>query len=96
MTPEGRRAEAERLAGPHKEGSTFLANCKMIRVAYADCDCERLNRVTAIVTALEDAEAAVVREYQEASYALCGRCGVARERHPYESTYEMHPFEEKR
>jgi hypothetical protein len=36
MTPEGRRAEAERLAGPHKEGSPFLANCKTIRVAYAD------------------------------------------------------------
>jgi hypothetical protein len=67
MTPEERRAEAERLAGPHKEGSTFLANCKTIRVAYADCDCERLNRVTAIVSALEDAEKAgeAYRVYRE-------------------------------
>jgi hypothetical protein len=55
MTPEERRAKAAIWVGPHESGSTFMANCKTIRVAYADCDCDHKQRVAAIVSALEKA-----------------------------------------
>jgi hypothetical protein len=55
MTPEERRAKAAIWAGPHESGSTFMANCKTIRVAYADCDCDHKQRVAAILAALEKA-----------------------------------------
>jgi hypothetical protein len=63
MTPEERRAEAEAVV---TKAMVEWNSDPLINDVFAAL-------TPHIVSALENAEAAAVREYQEASYALCGR-----------------------